>query len=72
MKLTWGYPVKEWRQAKREVRAVLIDRAKAIDIISYVELAAHVTAIQLEPQSFACAPGCGSLRLKRMLPGGVC
>jgi hypothetical protein len=53
MKLKCGYPIQEWNDAKREVKAVLINRAKAGDIISYVELTVHVTAIKLEPQSFA-------------------
>ena len=30
-----GYPVKKWNDAKRQVREVLINRAKAGDIISY-------------------------------------
>ena len=53
MKLKCGYPAKKWKDAKRQVREVLIERAKAGDIISSTELTAHVTAIQLEPQSFA-------------------
>jgi len=53
MKLKCGYPVRKWDAAKREVRAVLIERAKAGDIIPYVELTRNITAIQLEPQSFA-------------------
>ena len=53
MKLKCGYPVKDWRQAKQEVKAVLIARAKARDVISYLELAVKVTAVKLEPQSFA-------------------
>lgn len=53
MQLKCGYPVKKWNDAKREVRKVLIDRARAGDIISYLELAVKVTAIKLEPQSFA-------------------
>jgi hypothetical protein len=53
MKLKCGYPIRKWNEAKREVREVLINRAKAGDIISYLELAVKVTAIKLEPQSFA-------------------
>ena len=53
MRLRCGYPAEKWRQAKREVKAVLIKRAKARDIISYKELVGQVTAIQLEPQSLA-------------------
>ena len=44
-------PTKKWRQAKREIKAVLIARVKARDIISYRELVGQVTAIQLPPQS---------------------
>jgi hypothetical protein len=53
MKLKCGYPIKKWNKAKREVRAVLIECAKTKDIISYIELTGQITAIQLEPQSFA-------------------
>ena len=53
MKLKCGYPVTKWNGAKRQVRAVLIERAKAGDIIPYIELTRNITAIKLEPQSFA-------------------
>ena len=49
MQLTCGYPVKKWNAAKRQVRAVLIERAKAGDVISYVELTRNSST----PQSFA-------------------
>jgi hypothetical protein len=48
-----AHPIKKWNDAKRQVREVLIDRAKAGDVISYVDLTRNITAIQLEPQSFA-------------------
>jgi hypothetical protein len=51
MRTRCGYPVRKWRQAKREARAVLINRAKAKDVVTYGELAAHVKAIQLAPDS---------------------
>jgi hypothetical protein len=35
------------------VKAILIDCAKGGDIIPYVDLPRNITAIQLEPQSFA-------------------
>jgi hypothetical protein len=53
MKLKCGYPIKKWNAAKREAKAVLIERAKAGDVIPYVELTRNITAIQLEPRSFA-------------------
>lgn len=53
MQLKCGYPVKKWNAAKRQVREVLIERAKAGDIVSYSELTRNIIAIQLEPQSFA-------------------
>jgi hypothetical protein len=53
MELKCSIPEKDCRQAKQEVKAVLIGRAKARDVISYVGLTRHITAIQLEPQSFA-------------------
>ena len=53
MKMKCGYPVKKWNDDKREVKAVLIERAKDRDIIPYIELTHNITAIQLEPKSFA-------------------
>ena len=53
MRLKCGYPTKVWHQAKREIKTVLIARAKARDVISYKELVGQVTALQLEPHSFA-------------------
>jgi hypothetical protein len=53
VRLKCGYSAEKWRQAKREIKAVLIARAKARDIISYWELVGQVTAIQLEPDSSA-------------------
>ena len=48
-----GYPTTKWNAAKRQVMEVLTDRAKAGDVIPYIELTRNITAIQLEPQSFA-------------------
>lgn len=48
-----GYPAKDWHRAKQEVRAALIQRAKAKDVISFAELVRKVTAIQLDPDSLA-------------------
>jgi hypothetical protein len=53
MKLKCGIPIKDWKKAKREVRKVLIRRAKARGIISYPNLTRKLTAIQLDPHSFA-------------------
>ena len=39
-----GYSAKDWRQAKQEVKTVLIGQAKARAVISYFEVAARVTA----------------------------
>jgi hypothetical protein len=49
MKLKCGYPIEKWNDAKRQVRAVLIERAKAHDNIPYVELTRNSST----PQSFA-------------------
>jgi hypothetical protein len=48
-----GYSAKDWRQAKQEVKTVLIGQAKARAVISYFEVAARVTAIKLDPDSLA-------------------
>jgi hypothetical protein len=53
MKLKCGYPIKKWKDAKQEAKAVLIERAKARDVISYFELTANVTAIKLDSDSLA-------------------
>ncbi|MFA4902258.1 MAG: hypothetical protein WC600_05880 [Desulfobaccales bacterium] len=51
MELKCDYLGKDWRQAKQEVKAVLIGRAKARDVISYFELAVRVPAIKFDPDS---------------------
>jgi hypothetical protein len=38
MKLKCGYPIKKWNDAKRQVREVLVERAKAGDVIPYIEV----------------------------------
>ena len=44
-----AHPIKQWNDAKRHAKAVLIERAKAGDVISYVELTRNSST----PQSFA-------------------
>lgn len=53
MKLKCGYPVKDWRQAKQEVKVVLIERAKVRDVISHFELTVRMTVLKLDPDSLA-------------------
>ena len=53
MKLKCRYPARDWTNAKAQVREVLIERAQAKGIISYIELTGNITAIQLEPDSVA-------------------
>ena len=67
-----GYPIKKWNAAKRQVKEVLIDRAKAKDIIPYVELTRNITAIQLEPQSFALSTMLREIAAEEKPLGGVC
>ena len=49
MKLKCAHPIKQWNAAKRHAKAVLIERAKAGDVISYFELTRNSST----PQSFA-------------------
>jgi len=46
---TFGYPARAWQAAKDQIREILIDCAKRQVTISYSELVAKVTALDLQP-----------------------
>ena len=50
---TYGYSLAEWNKAKKEMRKILIERAKVRGMIPYSELVAAVQTICLEPESYA-------------------
>jgi plasmid stability protein len=42
-----------WEDAKEEAREILIEVARNRDVIAYSELAARITKIQVQPESYA-------------------
>jgi hypothetical protein len=55
MTTEYGYEPHEWEAAKAELLAALVGRAKVRGMIPYSELVEKITAITLEPNSFALA-----------------
>lgn len=46
--LKYGYPISDWNKAKKEMKQILIERAKVRGMIPYGELVEKVTAIMFE------------------------
>jgi len=46
---TYGHKHERWEAAKAEARRVLVERAKAEDLIRYGELSHKISAIRFEP-----------------------
>ncbi len=44
----FGFKVSQWQAGKREIRKVLVERAKLRGMIAYSELVAQLTAIPVE------------------------
>lgn len=61
MTTRYGYEPEEWEAAKVELREALIRRAKVRGMIPYSELVENVTAIDLEPNSYALAAMLGEV-----------
>lgn len=55
MTTKYGYSLDKWEQAKKEMREILIERAKVRGLIPYSELAAQIKSIQIRPESYAFA-----------------
>jgi len=61
MMTKYGYEQYEWDAAKAEMREALVERAKVRGMIPYSELVEKITAIELEPNSFALAAMLGEV-----------
>lgn len=61
MTTKYGYSLDKWEQAKKEMREILIERAKVRGLIPYSELAAQIKAIQIRPESYAFAAMLGEI-----------
>ena len=61
MTIKYGYESHEWEAAKTEMRTALVERAKVRGMIPYSELVEKITAIELEPNSFALAAMLGEV-----------
>ena len=61
MEIKYGYQIANWKKAKEDMRQVLIERAKVRGMISYSELTSKITAIHIEPKSYALAAMLGEI-----------
>ena len=61
MAAKYGYSLADWTKAKKEMRKILIERAKVRGMIPYSELVGKVRTINLEPESYALAAMLGEI-----------
>lgn len=61
MTTKYGYSLNEWEQAKKEMKEILIERAKVRGLMPYSELAAQIKSIQIRPESYAFAAMLGEI-----------
>ena len=57
----YGYEIDDWNRAKEEMCELLVERAKLRGMMPYSELVSQVTAISLEPNSYALADMLGEI-----------
>jgi hypothetical protein len=57
----YGYTIKEWNAAKKEMHAILVEIAKMKNTIPYSELVQKIKTIVLEPESYALANMLGEI-----------
>lgn len=57
----YGHSKNNWNNAKKEMRQILVERAKVRGMIPYSELVSKVRTISLEPHSFALAAMLGEI-----------
>lgn len=61
MQMKYGYPLMDWNNAKKEMKQILVDRAKVRGMIPYSELVEQVKTIDLEPWSATLASMLGEI-----------
>jgi hypothetical protein len=61
MTTKYGYDIDLWNAAKEEMRQAMIERAKLRGMIPYSDLCKKVTAVTLEPHSYALAAMLGEI-----------
>ena len=57
----YGYSLTDWNEAKKEMRKILVERAKVRGMIPYSDLVGKVRTINLEPESYALAAMLGEI-----------
>jgi hypothetical protein len=61
MKNKFGYPLADWEKAKQEMRELIIEHARSVQLLSYSDLVRGVRAIQLQMHSDAMAAMLGEI-----------
>ena len=50
MDTKYGYPAKDWDEAKEEIRVILIEKAKNLSLLTYGDLCKKLTVIPFKPR----------------------
>jgi len=59
--MPYGFEQADWDAAKKQAYLAMTDRARVRGMITYSELTAKITAIRLEPDSYALADLLGEI-----------
>jgi hypothetical protein len=57
----YGYRVEDWEAAKKDMREILVERARLRGMIPYSDLVSRIETIRMEPDSFALAHMLGEI-----------
>ncbi len=57
----YGFTIKEWGEAKKEMRRVLIECAKARGVIPYSDLVLRIKTIKINPEAYALGAMLGEI-----------
>lgn len=59
--MPYGFDQADWDAAKEQAHAAMVNRARIRGMITYSELTSQITAIRLDPDSFALADLLGEI-----------
>ena len=57
----YGYSISDWNKAKKEMRQILIERARVRGMIPYSELTKQIKTIRIEPEAYGLAAMLGEI-----------
>lgn len=65
MTAKYGFSLDKWKQAKKEMKDIIVERAKLRGLIPYSELADKIKSVQIRPESYAFAAMLGEISTER-------